>query len=135
MVAANGDMLFTTIVAQGTPDPDTPGVQRIVEIHTITGGTGRFAGAQGSFTVIRLVEGATGVTSGSFEGTITSPGAGKKRTLDPRGEDERRPIFQPRRFSRLFKWLAGLALSFVFPSAERQNCRGVGQPAASLECS
>ena len=77
LVAANGDMLFTTIVAQGTPDPDTPGVQRIVEMHTITGGTGRFAGAQGSFTVMRLVEGATGVTSGSFEGTITSPGAGK----------------------------------------------------------
>ena len=77
LVAANGDMLFTTIVAQGTPDQDTPGVQRIVEMHTITGGTGRFAGAQGSYTVVRLVEAATGVTSGSLEGTITSPGAGK----------------------------------------------------------
>ncbi|MEO8129191.1 MAG: hypothetical protein ABI822_18950 [Bryobacteraceae bacterium] len=70
-------MLFTTIVAQGTPDQDTPGVQRIVEMHTITGGTGRFTGAQGSYIVLRLVESATGVTSGSFEGTITSPGAGK----------------------------------------------------------
>ena len=77
LVAANGDMLFTTIVAQGTPDPDTPGVQRIVEIHTITGGTGRFAGVQGSYTVVRLVEPVSGVTSGSFEGTITSPGAGQ----------------------------------------------------------
>ena len=43
----------------------------------ITGGTGRFAGAQGSFTIMRLVEQATGDTSGSFEGTITSPGAGQ----------------------------------------------------------
>lgn len=77
LVAANGDMLFTTIVAQGTPDPDTPGVQRIVEIHTITGGTGRFAGVQGSYTVVRLVEPVSGVTSGSLEGTITSPGAGQ----------------------------------------------------------
>ena len=77
LVAANGDMLFTTLVGQGTPDPDTAGVQRIVEMHTITGGTGRFAGAQGTFTIMRLVEQATGDTSGSFEGTITSPGAGQ----------------------------------------------------------
>jgi hypothetical protein len=47
----------------------------ITEINTITGGTGRFAGAQGSFTVERLVNLATGFTSGSFHGTITSPGA------------------------------------------------------------
>jgi hypothetical protein len=76
LVAANGDMLFTTLIGLGLPDPDTAGFQRIVEMHTITGGTGRFAGAQGSFTIVRLVEQATGDTSGSFDGAIISPGAG-----------------------------------------------------------
>ena len=74
MIAANGDSIFTTIVGQGQPT-DTPGVNRIAEINTITGGTGRFAGAVGSFTVERLVNLSTGFTSGSFHGTITSPGA------------------------------------------------------------
>ena len=74
LIAANGDSIFTTVVGQGTPT-DTPGVNRIVEINTITGGTGRFVGAVGSFTVERLVTLATGFTSGSFRGTITSPGA------------------------------------------------------------
>ena len=74
LIAANGDSIFTTIVGQGEPT-DIPGVNRIVEINTITGGTGRFAGAVGSFTVERLVTLATGFTSGSFHGTITSPGA------------------------------------------------------------
>jgi len=41
-----------------------------VEQHTITGGTGRFAGTTGTFTLDRLVNTATGVTSGSFEGSI-----------------------------------------------------------------
>ena len=52
-VAANGDTIDTTITGSGEP-ADTPGVIRITEIHTISGGTGRFAGAQGSFTVERL---------------------------------------------------------------------------------
>jgi len=74
LIAANGDSIFTTIVGQGEPT-DIPGVNRIVEINTITGGTGRFAGAVGGFTVERLITLATGFTSGSFHGTITSPGA------------------------------------------------------------
>jgi hypothetical protein len=73
-IAANGDSLYTTTVGQGEPT-DTPGLNRIVEINTITGGTGRFAGAKGSFTLERLVDLATGLTSGSFHGTITAPGA------------------------------------------------------------
>jgi len=75
LVAANGDSIDTTIVGQGKPT-DTPGVNSIVEMNTITGGTGRFSGAQGSFTVDRLVHLATGATSGSIVvGMITPPGA------------------------------------------------------------
>jgi hypothetical protein len=75
LIAANGDSIDTTIVGQGSPT-DTPGVNSIVEVNTITGGTGRFSGAQGSFTVERLVHLATGDTSGSIvQGHITSPGA------------------------------------------------------------
>jgi hypothetical protein len=74
LIAANGDSVFTTVAGSSEPTA-TPGVLSITEIDTITGGTGRFAGAQGSFTVDRLVNQATGFTSGSFHGTITSPGA------------------------------------------------------------
>jgi hypothetical protein len=74
LIAANGDGVFMTVVGSSEPTA-TPGVLSITEIDTITGGTGRFAGAQGSFTVERLVTQATGFTSGSFHGTITSPGA------------------------------------------------------------
>jgi len=74
LIAANGDNVYTTIVGSAVPEA-TPGVDSITEINTITGGTGRFAGAQGSFTVMRLVTLATGFTSGSFNGTITPPGA------------------------------------------------------------
>lgn len=75
-IAANGDQLFTS--ASGSSEPtDTPGVFRIVEIQTILGGTGRFANATGSFAVERLTDLNTGFTSGSFHGTITSPGASK----------------------------------------------------------
>ena len=75
LVAANGDTINTTFVGAGHPT-DTPDVFAITEIHTITGGTGRFAGAQGSFIVERLASGATFLTSGSFHGTVTTPGAG-----------------------------------------------------------
>jgi hypothetical protein len=74
MIAANGDTLFFTIAGQGVPT-DTPGITSIVENNTVTGGTGRFNGAKGSFMVERLVDLATGVTSGSFHGTVTPPGA------------------------------------------------------------
>ena len=53
---------------------------KVTEIHTITGGTGRFAGVQGSFTltlyhdVVAFSDGTHG-TCGSYSGTITLPGA------------------------------------------------------------
>ena len=67
--AANGDSLDTTSHGQGDPT-ETPDVNRVVETHTITGGTGSFAGATGTFTLERLVNMKTGVTSGSFDGSI-----------------------------------------------------------------
>ena len=45
---------------------------------TITGGTGRFEGATGSFTAERLYDTVAGTTTGSFQGTISSPGASKQ---------------------------------------------------------
>jgi hypothetical protein len=46
----------------------------IVESATIVGGTGRFGGATGSFTMERLFDSIAGTTTGSFEGTISMRG-------------------------------------------------------------
>ena len=73
-IAANGDTIDATVTGSGAPTND-PDVISITEIYTITGGTGRFAGAQGIFTGERLANAVTFFTSGSFNGTITSPGA------------------------------------------------------------
>ncbi len=68
--AANGDVLAGTVTGQATPTDGGAGVA-IVEVVTITGGTGRFAGATGSFTLERALSFVTGVSSGAFAGTIT----------------------------------------------------------------
>lgn len=75
-VAANGDELSADFTGQVNPTA-TPGVLSAVEIATITGGTGQFAGATGGFVVERLVDGTAvpRTTAGSFSGTISSPGA------------------------------------------------------------
>ena len=70
--AANGDTL--TAEGSGQATLVAPGVLSIVEPTTITGGTGRFAGATGSFVVERTFFVAAGVTTGSFAGTISTPG-------------------------------------------------------------
>jgi hypothetical protein len=74
--AANGDTLFADFTGHSAPTA-TPGVLFIVEVATITGGTGRFAGASGSFTCERYFDTIAGETYGSFEGTI-SRANGKK---------------------------------------------------------
>jgi hypothetical protein len=68
--AANGDTLKADFTGTATLTP-IPGVLYIEETATITGGTGRFAGATGSFTSERLYDMIAGTTIGSFEGTIT----------------------------------------------------------------
>ena len=67
--AANGDSLATDITGLGTPT-ENPDVVSVVEVHTITGGTGRFADATGNFIRTYFLDLVTGVTSGSFNGTI-----------------------------------------------------------------
>ena len=67
--AANGDNVFTDIIGSGTPT-ENPDVHVVVEVHTITGGTGRFAGATGGFIRTSFLNLVTGFTSGSFDGTI-----------------------------------------------------------------
>jgi eukaryotic-like serine/threonine-protein kinase len=49
----------------------SPDGQRIIEeIHTITEGTGRFQGASGGFILTRFLDESTGLTGGSFTGTL-----------------------------------------------------------------
>ena len=67
-------------VASADFSTQSVGYITVTEIHTITGGTGRFAGAQGNFVlerthIVALSADGTHVTFGSFHGTITPPGA------------------------------------------------------------
>ena len=66
-VAANGDHLYSVGAGFGVPVGD---FDHVVEQHTITGGTGRFAGATGSFTVDRLINHATATTTGTIGGYV-----------------------------------------------------------------
>lgn len=72
LVAADGSTLFGEGNGQGTVITP-PGIVSIVETYTITSGTGRFEGASGSFTVKRVLNRATGISSGTISGTIVLP--------------------------------------------------------------
>ena len=74
ITAANGDTLTAHITGQSTPT-GVPGIITVVEVAVVTGGTGRFVNAAGSFTIERVLNGNTGETSGSFGGTISTPGS------------------------------------------------------------
>jgi hypothetical protein len=67
--AANGDTVVASVVGQATLTAD-PAVLSIVEVYTITGGTGRFAAATGTFTLKSTLNRPTGVSTGKFDGTI-----------------------------------------------------------------
>jgi hypothetical protein len=73
--AANGDPVFAFITGQAVLVG--PGLLNGVELGTIIGGTGRFAGATGSFVIGQLIDTIALTTVGSFEGTISSVGSGK----------------------------------------------------------
>ena len=71
-VAADGDILTASL--SGSATLVAPGVLSIAETGVITGGTGRFAGATGTFSTARTFYPATGETHGTFEGWISTPG-------------------------------------------------------------
>ena len=69
--AANGDRLNAFFVA-GPAQTDAS--SSIVEHADVFDGSGRFAGATGTFTIKRLFDANTGTTTGSFEGTLSYGG-------------------------------------------------------------
>lgn len=69
LTAANGDTLTADWTGYGVPTED-PTVLLVVENATITGGTGRFVNASGSFTIERLFDFVTNSGGGSIEGTM-----------------------------------------------------------------
>jgi hypothetical protein len=70
--AANGDTLTADFTSQVTPT-NVPGVVSVAVTATITGGTGRFAGATGNFVGDRVVDMVHGTVTESFTGTISTP--------------------------------------------------------------
>jgi hypothetical protein len=89
-IAADGDSIDTTYVGSFAGHVDLApcqvvgaqpedGYAEIIQNHTITGGTGRFAGVQGSFKLTKYHDlvnrNGTNGTCGFYSGTITPPGA------------------------------------------------------------
>jgi hypothetical protein len=67
--AANGDSLFVTGRTQGTPSEDGQSLTSREELR-ITGGTGRFSGATGSFILRQVDLAPDRFSSGTLDGTI-----------------------------------------------------------------
>jgi hypothetical protein len=80
LTAANGDMLFLTMQGHAIPTDLT----KTVANYTITGGTGRFEGATGSFTADNQFDFAVNLPVSpnryvaEIEGTISTVGSNKK---------------------------------------------------------
>ena len=79
LTAANGDKLFLDMQGSGVPTDPTKTVAKF----TVTGGTGRFEGATGSFTADNEFDFAVNLPFpnsyvADIEGTISTPGANKK---------------------------------------------------------
>lgn len=75
--AANGDLLYATVTGQFVPDAE--GNLDATLAGVITGGTGRFSGATGSYDFrIHSEPGAFGFDSvAEIDGSISSAGSGK----------------------------------------------------------
>ncbi len=67
--AANGDSILTCLIGNN-PGSCANGDFHVVETDTIIGGTGRYAGARGSFTMDRCLNLVTGETSGTISGWV-----------------------------------------------------------------
>ena len=66
--AANGDTFTSTFTGTATPGP---GRITVIVDHIITGGTGRFEAARGSFTGTSIVNPAITTNSITYEGNIS----------------------------------------------------------------
>ena len=71
--AANGDSILAWFLGINS-GLCANGDLHLVETNTIVGGTGRYAGARGSFTMDRCLNFDTGETSGTISGTIVVRG-------------------------------------------------------------
>ena len=72
LTAANGDTITARFVGNATLEGP---IANILEVFVITGGTGRFSVATGSFRFERTANLATLKSTGTIEGTISAPGA------------------------------------------------------------
>jgi hypothetical protein len=71
--AANGDSILTWTLGNN-PGSCPNGDFHVVSRETIVGGTGRYAGARGSFTMDRCLNLVTGENIGTISGTIVVRG-------------------------------------------------------------
>jgi len=73
LIDANGDSILTWSLANAAGSCDN-GDLHVVGRDTVIGGTGRYAGARGSYTLDRCVNLVTGESSGTISGTIVVRG-------------------------------------------------------------
>jgi hypothetical protein len=70
LTAADGSTINASLNGLGIFLPDNKA--DITEWATVTGGTGRFARANGNFRIVRLLDFTTGRSEGSIDGSIVS---------------------------------------------------------------
>jgi hypothetical protein len=73
LIDANGDSILTCLIANNAGSCAN-GDLHAVQKHTVIGGTGRYAGARGSFAMDLCVNLGTGDVSGTISGTIVVRG-------------------------------------------------------------
>jgi hypothetical protein len=70
ITAENGDQIFSTISGY-SPAPDASGNFQVFNTHTIIGGSGKFAGATGTFKETAKGNFASPTSTDTLDGTIT----------------------------------------------------------------
>lgn len=68
LTAADGSTITGSLQGQGVRRAGQP--TQVTEVTTITGGTGRFSGASGQYTLTRQTDEATGRSTGTLDGTV-----------------------------------------------------------------
>ena len=73
MVSANEkDSVFLSVIGQFETSKDKC-VRTSIGTYTVTGGTGAFANATGSGTIVTQIDLCAGTASGTYTGTISRP--------------------------------------------------------------